>query len=92
MDDIVVVKVADSLQSLTEESKRFWLSEDCFGVLVIEQVTSLCVLHHHVDFVIFEQRIPEFDEVRMVDLAVELYLPLYEARLRFRGNGADLSR
>lgn len=53
MNNIVVVEVADSVERLAEESVSLRLGEDCLGVLMIEQVAALCILHYHVDFTIF---------------------------------------
>jgi hypothetical protein len=38
---------------------------------MVKQVPSFSVLHHHVDDPFLDQSVPQFDEVRVVDLAVQ---------------------
>lgn len=70
MDDIVIVKVFNTVKSLAKEFECFGLSKYVFGVLVIEQITTFGVVHDHIDCVLFEHSVPEFDNVWMVEFGV----------------------
>lgn len=53
MNDVVAMKVAESLESLAKISKSFRLSEDGFSVLVIEEITPFSILHYHINVAVF---------------------------------------
>lgn len=68
------VKVGDSLGSLAEEKSCFYFAECVFGILVKEQVALFCVVHEHINVAVLVKRIPEGDDVRVLDLRVQAYL------------------
>ena len=76
MDHILVVQILDAFEGLDEESEGFGLAEYIFGVLMVEKVASFGVLHDHVDDIILDDRVPQFDNMRMVQFGVESDLPL----------------
>ena len=73
---IIFMHIHNSLQCLTEKSEGLRLSEDGFCVLVVEEVAILCVVHDHVDAVIFQECVPEFDDVWVIDETVNGNLSL----------------
>ena len=87
MDDIILVHVADPLQSLAEKSKGFGFSEGSFGILVVEEVPIFSIVHNHINAIVFEKSVPQLDNVRMVDSAVNCDLPLKKFDL---GLGRDV--
>lgn len=70
MYDVIPMQVAHSAQCLGEELKRLWLGECVLGVLVVEQVAHLGILHHHVDVIGVIKSVPDLDYVWMVDFRV----------------------
>lgn len=78
MNHIVAMQVGHSLKGLSKKLEGFCLCEDSFCVLVVKEVASLCVFHNHIDGVMFYKGVPEFDEVWVVQLSVELYFSFDE--------------
>ena len=87
MDDIILVHVANPLQSLTKKSKGFRFSEGSFGILMVEEISVLSIVHNHVNAIVFEKSVPQLDNVRMVDSAMNGNLPLKKFDL---GLGRDI--
>ena len=90
VNDVLAMEVPDSLQSLYQEFKGLGLAEDIFGVLVGEEVALLGILHNHIDGVSFEDSVPQFDDVRVVEGGVQPYLSLYEFDLGLGGHVAEV--
>lgn len=76
MDDIIFMQICNSLKGLSKKTESLGLSECCFGILVIEEVSILGIFHDHIDLTIFKDSIPQFYYVRVVDSRVNSYLPL----------------
>ena len=84
MDDIILMHVADPLQSLTKKSKSFRFSEGSFRILMVEEISVLSIIHNHVNTIVFEKSIPQLDNVRMVDSAMNGNLSLKKFDLGLR--------
>jgi hypothetical protein len=54
VDDVISVEVIDCLKSLYEVFECFCLSEDPFGVLVIEEIALFCVFDDEVEHISIE--------------------------------------
>jgi hypothetical protein len=76
MDDIILMQVRYPLKSLREEPKGLGLRKGGFCVLMVEEVPVLGIFHNHIDLSIFEKCVPQFDDVGVVDIGVDGYLPL----------------
>ena len=50
----------------------------------------LGILHNHIDGVSFEDSVPQFDDVRVVEGGVQPYLSLYEFDLGLGGHVAEV--
>lgn len=74
MYNVVAVQVVHAFQGLDKEPECLGFCEETFGVLVVEEVAALRVLHHHVNHPFLHQRVPQSDEVRVVHLAVQVNL------------------
>lgn len=86
MNDIILMEVIDTLESLSKEPEGFGLGEDSLCVLVVEQIAVLGVFHDHVDLAIFEESVPQFYDMGVVYYGVEGYLSLEEFEFGFGGN------
>lgn len=53
---------------------------------MVEEVPVLCVFHNHIDLPIFEKSVPQFYDMRVVDVGVDRYLPFEELELSLRGD------
>ena len=76
MKYIILVQITDTLNSLHEEFESFTFGEGYFFILVVEEIAIFGVLQDHVDIVLVDEGIPQFDYVGMVNLRVQLYLSL----------------
>jgi hypothetical protein len=68
MHNISAVKVLDSFYCLPEEQCSFWFSEYLLYVLMEKEVSFFCVFEDHVDALIFADRVPKGDAVRVSQL------------------------
>jgi hypothetical protein len=73
---VVGVHVFDGGEGLAEELEGFCFSDALLPVLVAEKRSVLCEFHDHVDDVVLDEGVPEFDEVRVVHAGVEVDFPL----------------
>jgi hypothetical protein len=69
---VLRVQVGHSRHCLREELESLSLAEGSLRVLVVEKVALLSELHHHVDPVVSRDRLPEFDDVRVIQFGVQL--------------------
>jgi hypothetical protein len=91
VNDILAVEVLDGLEGLGEELEGLHFRKDAFGVLVREEVALLGIFHDHVDRIGFQESVPEFDYVRVVQLAVQPDLSLDQLGLHFRGHVSQIN-
>lgn len=87
MHDVVGVQVADCRHGLAEELEGLGLTDVAVFVLVGEESAIFSQFHDHVDDVLFDEGVPEFDEVRVVHAGVEVDLPLEQEQLVLRDGG-----
>lgn len=81
MDDVAQVEVLDCLGRLVEELEGFGLAETHFQILVVEQISIRGIFHDHVHLAVVQQGVPQLHDMRVVELAVNLYLPLHDLEL-----------
>lgn len=67
MHDIVRMKVFDRTKSLTKELKSFSLANGPMFVLIGKKCAILSKFHNHIDSIIFDNGIPQLDNMRMVN-------------------------
>ena len=49
--------------------------------MVIKKIAVFCVFHDHIDVIPIEQSVPQFDDMRVIDLTVQFDLPFYQFQL-----------
>ena len=76
MHEVVGVQVLDGREGLGEEDGGLGLGEQALRVLVVEQVAVFHVFHHHVDFVLLLEDIPQLHDVRVLEDVVDGGFPL----------------
>ena len=62
------MQITDTLNSLHEEFESLAFRKCNFFILVVKQIPIFSILQNHVDIVLINEGIPQFDNVRMVDL------------------------
>lgn len=77
MNNILLVQISNSLESLREELECLCLCEDIFAVLVVEKISKICVFHDHEDAIAFNESIPQLDDMWMIQLTVQFDLSLH---------------
>ena len=73
---IVFMEIFEGTESLAEELEGLSLTDGSVLVLVGEEGAVLGQLHNHVNDVIFDEGVPQFDDVRVVDPRVQIDFPL----------------
>lgn len=58
MHNVALVHILDSRQTLAEKLERLCLAESGMFILIVEQSAIFCQLHHHVNHLLFDKRIP----------------------------------
>ena len=73
---IMFMEIFEGTEGLAEELEGLCLTDGSVLVLVGEEGTVLGQLHNHVNNVIFDEGVPQFDDVRVVDPRVQIDFPL----------------
>ena len=81
MHYIVFVQIFEGAESLAEELEGLGLADGSVLVLVGEEGAILGQLHNHVNDVIFDKRVPQLDDVRVVDPRMQIDFPLEQQYL-----------
>lgn len=76
MHDIMSVQVFDGVEGLAEELEGLCLVDGSMFILVSKQSPIFCEFQNHVDNLILQHGVPQFDDVGVVDAGVEVDLPL----------------
>lgn len=63
----MTMEVVHRRRTLKEVLEGLGFPELDLGVLVVEEVSSFCRLHDHIDHVILQQCVPNFDDVGMIE-------------------------
>jgi len=87
---VVLMHVPDGGQTLAEEFEGLGLAQLGLLVLVAEQGAVLCQLHHHVDYVVLDESVPQFDDVRVVHTGVQVDLALEQEQLVVGGGRGEV--
>lgn len=76
MNDAITMQILDSLQCLIEilESLDFTKLFAC--ILMMKQAALVHVLHDHVQSMVIEDTVPQFDDVRVLEFAMKAVLVL----------------
>lgn len=60
-------------------------------VLVGKESAIFRQFHDHVDYIIFDEGVPKLDDMRVIDIRMQIYLPLQKQELIFRNGRADVN-
>ena len=66
MHDVILMYVANSLDSLYKKFEWLQLAESGSMVLMVKQVSLFCIFHNHIDGLIFNESVPQTYQMRMV--------------------------
>ena len=73
--------IFNSLQGLCEKPEGLRFSKNGFGVLMVEEVAVVGIIHDHIDGVILEKSVPQFDDMWVIDESMDGDFPLKQFHL-----------
>ena len=71
MDNILTMKIANSLQSLDKEFESLTLRKYTLRILIRKEVSLLRIFHYHIDRISIQNSVPQLDDMWMVQLRMQ---------------------